>query len=53
MPLLALHLLMYDSMLGAFMADVKIVDNQTIRVDGKQIKVVSSCDPLKLPWAEI
>lgn len=49
----AKHLLKYDSMLGTFKADVKIQDNETITVDGKPIKVVSSRDPLKLPWAEL
>ncbi|KAF6165966.1 hypothetical protein GIB67_012863 [Kingdonia uniflora] len=49
----ASHLLKYDSMLGTFKADVKIVDNETISVDGKLIKVGSSKDPLKLPWAEM
>ncbi|MCD7447898.1 hypothetical protein HAX54_035829 [Datura stramonium] len=49
----ASHLLKYDSMLGTFKADVKIVDNETISVDGKHIKVVSNRDPLKLPWAEL
>ncbi|KAH9606776.1 hypothetical protein KSS87_009796 [Heliosperma pusillum] len=49
----ASHLLKYDSILGTFKADVKIVDNETISVDGKHIKVVSSRDPLKLPWAEL
>ncbi|XP_027903333.1 glyceraldehyde-3-phosphate dehydrogenase B, chloroplastic isoform X1 [Vigna unguiculata] len=49
----ASHLLKYDSMLGTFKADVKILDNETITVDGKPIKVVSSRDPLKLPWAEL
>lgn len=43
----------YDSMLGTFKADVKIVDDSTISVDGKPIKVVSNRDPLKLPWAEL
>ncbi|VAI24614.1 unnamed protein product [Triticum turgidum subsp. durum] len=43
----------YDSMLGTFKADVKIVDNETISVDGKNIQVVSNRDPLKLPWAEL
>lgn len=46
-------MLKYDSMLGTFKADVKIVDDKTISVDGKLIKVVSSRDPLKLPWAEL
>ena len=33
--------------------NVKLLDNETITVDGKPIKVVSSRDPLKLPWAEL
>ncbi|XP_058090575.1 glyceraldehyde-3-phosphate dehydrogenase B, chloroplastic [Magnolia sinica] len=49
----ASHLLKYDSMLGTFKADVKVVNNETISVDGKPIKVVSNRDPLKLPWAEL
>lgn len=40
-------------MLGTFKADVKVVDNETISVDGNAIKVVSNRDPLKLPWAEL
>ena len=46
-------MLNYASMLGTFKADVKIVDNETISVDGKHIKVVSNRDPLQLPWAEM
>lgn len=53
LTLQASHLLKYDSTLGTFKADVKIVDNETISVDGKAIKVVSSRDPLQLPWAEL
>ncbi|GLJ20449.1 hypothetical protein SUGI_0371930 [Cryptomeria japonica] len=37
----ASHLLKYDSMLGTFKADVKIIDNETISVDGKLVKVVA------------
>ena len=47
----ASHLLKYDSTLGTFNADVKIVDDSTISVDGKKIKIVSSRDPTQLPWA--
>lgn len=32
---------------------MKVVNNETISVDGKPIKVVSNRDPLKLPWAEL
>jgi len=46
----ASHLLKYDSMLGTFDADVKVVDDTHMSVDGKVIEVVSNRDPLKLPW---
>ncbi|VFQ60378.1 unnamed protein product [Cuscuta campestris] len=49
----AAHLLKYDTMLGTFKADVQVVDNETISVDGKHIKVVSNRDPLNLPWADL
>ncbi|GKV44428.1 hypothetical protein SLEP1_g51613 [Rubroshorea leprosula] len=49
----ASHLLKYGSMLGTFKAEVKIVDDTTISVDGKQIMVVFNRDPLKLPWADL
>lgn len=48
----ASHLLKYDSTLGTFNADVKVVDDSTIAVNGKPIKIVSSRDPLALPWKE-
>eukprot|EP01026_Neomeris_dumetosa_P035780 TRINITY_DN2874_c1_g1_i9.p1 TRINITY_DN2874_c1_g1~~TRINITY_DN2874_c1_g1_i9.p1 ORF type:complete len:376 (+),score=76.41 TRINITY_DN2874_c1_g1_i9:170-1297(+) len=47
------HLLKYDSTMGTFEGDVKIVDDNTLSVDGKQIKIVSTRDPLQLPWAEL
>jgi len=49
----ASHLLKYDSMLGTFDADVKVVDNETISINGKNVTVVSSRDPTKLPWGEM
>jgi glyceraldehyde-3-phosphate dehydrogenase (NADP+) (phosphorylating) len=49
----ATHLLKYDSILGTFDADIKVVDDSTISVDGKNIQIVSSRDPLKLPWGEL
>jgi len=49
----ASHLLKYDSILGTFKADVKVVDDSHISVNGKQIKIVSSRDPLALPWGEL
>jgi len=49
----ASHLLKYDSTLGTFAADVKIVDDSTLSVNGKNIKIVSSRDPLQLPWKDM
>jgi glyceraldehyde-3-phosphate dehydrogenase (NADP+) (phosphorylating) len=49
----ASHLLKYDSTLGKFDADVKIVDDKHISVNGKKIIVVSSRDPTQLPWGEL
>jgi glyceraldehyde-3-phosphate dehydrogenase (NADP+) (phosphorylating) len=49
----AAHLLKYDSTLGTFNADVKIVDDTHISVNGKSIQVVSSRDPLALPWGKL
>lgn len=46
----AAHLLKYDSTLGVFSADVKIIDDSHISVNGKSITVVSSRDPTSLPW---
>jgi len=49
----ASHLLKYDSILGTFDAEVKIVDDTHISVDGKSIQIVSSRDPLQLPWKDL
>jgi len=46
----ASHLLKYDSMLGTFDAEVKVVSDTEISVDGQKITVVSSRDPTQLPW---
>ena len=49
----ASHLLKYDSTLGTFGADVKVIDDKTLSVNGKNIAIVSSRDPLSLPWKEM
>jgi glyceraldehyde-3-phosphate dehydrogenase (NADP+) (phosphorylating) len=49
----ASHLLNYDSTLGTFNADVKVVDDKTLSVNGKNITIVSSRDPLQLPWKDL
>lgn len=47
----ASHLLKYDSTMGTFAADVKVHGDDAFSINGKEIKVVSSRDPLQLPWA--
>jgi len=49
----AVHLLKYDSLLGTFDAEIKIVDDETFTVDGNEIKVVANRDPAQLPWKDM
>mmetsp|Transcript_5178 Transcript_5178/g.15482 ORF Transcript_5178/g.15482 Transcript_5178/m.15482 type:complete len:413 (-) Transcript_5178:113-1351(-) len=49
----AAHLLKYDSILGTFDADVGVVGDDAISVNGKEIKVVTNRNPLELPWGEL
>jgi glyceraldehyde 3-phosphate dehydrogenase len=46
------HLLKYDSVHGAFEAEVKAGENSII-VDGKTIKVYAETAPEKLPWKDL
>lgn len=46
------HLLKYDSVHGIFGADVKAGENSLI-VDGKEIRITSETAPEKLPWKEL
>ena len=46
-------MLKYDSILGTFKSEVKVIDDKTISVDGDIIQVVAERDPLKLPWKEM
>jgi glyceraldehyde 3-phosphate dehydrogenase len=46
------HLLKYDSIHGVFQEDVSTTDN-TIVVNGKELKVLSEKDPANLPWGDL
>ncbi|HEV09548.1 MAG: type I glyceraldehyde-3-phosphate dehydrogenase [Sulfurihydrogenibium sp.] len=46
------HLLKYDSVHGIYDADVKATDNSII-VNGKEIKISAIKDPTQLPWKEL
>jgi glyceraldehyde 3-phosphate dehydrogenase len=45
------HLLAYDSILGRFPGEVE-AGEESISVDGKELKVLSERDPAALPWEE-
>ena len=47
------HLFKYDSVHGTYKGQVKVKDDQTIVIDGQEIKVLSEPDPEKLPWKEL
>lgn len=46
------HLLKYDSVHGRFNGDVKVKENSLI-VNGKEIKVLMQRDPAMLPWKDL
>lgn len=46
------HLIKYDTNHGKFDGDV-IAEDDSLVVNGKRIKLVSSRDPLELPWANL
>jgi len=46
------HLFKYDSVHGSFQGEV-VVKDDTIAVDGKEIKVLSIKDPTTLPWKDL
>ena len=46
------HLLKYDSILGPFTGEVDFTDDSLI-VDGDELKVFAERDPAALPWGEV
>jgi glyceraldehyde 3-phosphate dehydrogenase len=51
-PLTLAHLLRYDSVHGKYPGTVEVGDNSLI-VDGQQIRVFAEKDPAALPWKEL
>jgi glyceraldehyde 3-phosphate dehydrogenase len=45
------HLLKWDSTYGRYPGEIKATDNSII-VDGKEIKVLAERDPAKIPWRD-
>ncbi len=46
------HLLKYDSVFGIMDATISATENSLI-VDGKEIRILAERDPLKLPWGDL
>jgi glyceraldehyde 3-phosphate dehydrogenase len=51
-PATTAHLLKYDSILGPFPGEVEATD-AGIRIDGKELRILSERDPANLPWGEL
>jgi glyceraldehyde 3-phosphate dehydrogenase len=47
------HLLKYDSILGPYPGEVRTRDEQTIEVDGRELRVLAERDPGALPWGDL
>jgi len=47
------YLFKYDSVHGRFNGEVKASSDDTISVNGKEIKVLSKRDPSELPWKDL
>lgn len=44
------HLLKYDSVFGPFNGTVEVKGDDTLIVNGQEIKIIAERDPAKLPW---
>jgi glyceraldehyde 3-phosphate dehydrogenase len=47
------HLLKYDSVHGVMAGEIKANGEDSISVDGKEIKVLKHRDPAELPWGDL
>jgi len=47
------YLLKYDSLHGHFQGDISVNGENTILVNGKEVRVVKERDPAKCPWKEL
>ncbi|TYG47667.1 hypothetical protein ES288_D11G358300v1 [Gossypium darwinii] len=46
------YMFKYDSTHGPFKGTIRVVDESTLEINGKQIQVVSKRDPAEIPWGE-
>ncbi|XP_021299446.1 glyceraldehyde-3-phosphate dehydrogenase GAPCP1, chloroplastic [Herrania umbratica] len=46
------YMFKYDSTHGNFKGTIRVVDDSTLEINGKQIQVASKRDPAEIPWAD-
>ncbi|XP_027061760.1 glyceraldehyde-3-phosphate dehydrogenase GAPCP2, chloroplastic [Coffea arabica] len=46
------YMFKYDSTHGVFKGSLRVLDDTTLEINGKQIKVCSKRDPADIPWGE-
>lgn len=46
------YMFKYDSTHGVFKGAINVVDDSTLEINGKQIKVFSKRDPAEIPWGD-
>lgn len=46
------YMFKYDSTHGVFKGSLRVLDDTTLEINGKQIKVCSKRDPSEIPWGE-
>ncbi|KAH8501209.1 hypothetical protein Peur_042934 [Populus x canadensis] len=46
------YMFRYDSTHGVFNGTIKVLDDSTLEINGKQIKITSKRDPAEIPWGD-
>ncbi|KAJ4705777.1 Glyceraldehyde-3-phosphate dehydrogenase [Melia azedarach] len=46
------YMFKYDSTHGTFKGTLRVVDESTLEINGKQVKVFSKRDPAEIPWGD-
>ncbi|XP_031252794.1 glyceraldehyde-3-phosphate dehydrogenase GAPCP2, chloroplastic-like isoform X2 [Pistacia vera] len=46
------YMFKYDSTHGVFKGTLKVVDESTLEINEKQIKIFSKRDPAEIPWGD-
>ncbi|XP_010494704.1 PREDICTED: glyceraldehyde-3-phosphate dehydrogenase GAPCP2, chloroplastic-like [Camelina sativa] len=47
------YMFKYDSTHGNYKGTINVIDDSTLEINGKQVKVVSNRDPAEIPWADL